>query len=148
LPQLLKQGITVGLGTDGCASNNDLDLFGEMNCCAKLHKLVSDDPTVVSARQVLRLATVDGARVLGLDRSIGTLAVGRKADIICIDCNQPHLTPLYNQDLLVYSARGADVTDVLVDGQRVVENRRIRTIDLEETLSRVKRMSEAVKNTE
>jgi len=145
LPQLLEQGTIVGLGTDGCASNNDLDLFGEMNCCAKLHKLVSCDPTVVSARQVLRLATVGGARVLGLDRSIGTLSVGRKADIICIDCNQPHLTPFYGQDLLVYAARGADVTDVLVNGQRVVENRRILTIDLEETLFMVKRMSEEVR---
>ena len=99
-----KQGIVVGLGTDGCASNNDLDMFQEMDTAAKLGKAALLDPTVMSARTVLRMATCDGAKVLGLDALVGTLEAGKKADICIIDMDKPHLTPLYDEySHLVYT---------------------------------------------
>jgi len=144
LPAMLTLGISVGLGTDGCASNNDLDLFGEMDSCAKLHKLVAKDPTVVTAAQVLDMATNKGAEVLGQTAHIGSLALGKKADLILLDLRQPHLTPFYNRDLLVYAARGADVTDVFVDGRRVVADRQLITIDLEKVMADVQQLSRSL----
>lgn len=141
LPAMLRLGIPVGLGTDGCASNNDLDLFGEMDSCAKLHKLMASDPTVVSAAEVLALATVKGAEVLGQSAGIGSLTPGKKADIVLLDLLQPHLTPFYGPDLLVYAARSADVTDVFVDGRRVVADRQLTTVDLERLMAKVRRLS-------
>ncbi len=141
LPAMLRAGIPVGLGTDGCASNNDLDMFGEMDSCAKLHKLVAGDPTVMTARQVLVMAMGNGAEILGQASRIARLEPGKKADIILLDLGQPHLTPFYNQDLLVYAARGADVTDVFVDGRRVVADRRLTTVDLEKLMARVRQLS-------
>ena len=102
-----KQGIVVGLGTDGCASNNDLDMFQEMDTAAKLGKAALLDPTVMSARTVLRMATCDGAKVLGLDGLVGTLEAGKKADICIIDMDKPHLTPMYDEySHLVYTVGG------------------------------------------
>ncbi len=133
-----KQGIVVGLGTDGCASNNDLDMFQEMDTAAKLGKAALLDPTVMSARTVLRMATCDGAKVLGLDALIGTLEAGKKADICIIDMNKPHLTPLYDEySHLVYAVGGADVETVLINGKLVMKNRRLLTIDEEEAMRRV-----------
>ncbi|MDP2268773.1 MAG: amidohydrolase, partial [Deltaproteobacteria bacterium] len=110
VPAMLAAGITVGLGTDGCASNNDLDMFREMGMTAKLHKVNSLDPTVMDAKTVLRMATCEGARALGLEKMVGSLTAGKKADLIIIDLNKPHLTPLYNEySHLVYAANGADV---------------------------------------
>jgi 5-methylthioadenosine/S-adenosylhomocysteine deaminase len=135
LPDLLAAGVTVGLGTDGCASNNDLDLFGEMDTVAKLHKVQRLDPTVVDAATVLRLATIEGARVLGLADRIGSLEPGKRADLIVVDTRQPHLTPLYNPvSHLVYAARGADVRHTVIDGRLVMRDRRLLTIDLETLL--------------
>ncbi|MBW2675585.1 MAG: amidohydrolase, partial [Deltaproteobacteria bacterium] len=95
VPEMLKKGITVGLGTDGCASNNDLDLILEMGTAARLHKVSSMDPTVMDAQTVLKMATIEGAKVLGLDDRIGSIEAGKRADITIMDMNRPHLTPLY-----------------------------------------------------
>jgi len=110
VPAMLRKGITVGLGTDGCASNNDLDLFREMGTAAKLHKVAAMDPTVLDARTALKMATIHGARVLGLGDQIGSIEPGKCADLILVDMNKPHLTPLYQvYSHLVYAASGTDV---------------------------------------
>jgi 5-methylthioadenosine/S-adenosylhomocysteine deaminase len=141
LPEMLKAGIPVGLGTDGCASNNDLDLFCEMDSLAKLHKVAALDPTVMPAREALRLATSGGARVLGLEESIGRLAPGLKADCLILDLDQPHLTPFHSPDLLVYAAKGSDVRRTIIDGTVVMEERRILSFDLGETMAKVREMA-------
>ena len=109
LKEMLAAGIPVGLGTDGCASNNRLDLFCEMDLCAKVHKVKDLDPTALPAATVLQMATSGGAEVLGLENAIGSLAPGKEADIILLDIRQPHLQPFYNSGLLVYGASGGDV---------------------------------------
>jgi 5-methylthioadenosine/S-adenosylhomocysteine deaminase len=130
IPRLLEYGVTVGLGTDGSASNNDVDLFSEMNSVAKVHKGVSLDPTVMSAETTLRAATLGGAEALCAEDRIGTLAPGKQADLIVLDLDQPHLTPLYNiPSHLVYAARGADVIHSLIAGRLVMKNRHLQTID-------------------
>jgi len=135
VPELLAKGVTVGLGTDGCASNNNLDLFQEMDSAAKLHKVHRLDPTVMPSNVVLEMATIGGAKVLGLEKEIGSLEVGKKADIIILDLNRPHLQPIYNIiSHLVYSATGADVRDVIIDGKLVMHNRKILTLDEEKIL--------------
>ncbi|MCK9276007.1 MAG: amidohydrolase [Syntrophales bacterium] len=131
VPAMLEKGITVGLGTDGCASNNDLDLIKEMGTAAKIHKAVTLDPTVMDARTVLELATIEGAKVLGMEKEIGSIEKGKRADILLIDLNKPHLTPLYNPySHVVYSASGADVTTSIIDGKVVMRNRNLTTIDI------------------
>jgi 5-methylthioadenosine/S-adenosylhomocysteine deaminase len=139
VPEMLKHGIKVGLGTDGCASNNDLDMFREMDTAAKIHKVTLLDPTVMSAHTVLKMATIGGANVLGLDKSIGSIETGKQADIILVDMNQPHLTPLYNcYSQLVYAARGADVKTSIINGKVVMKNRQLRTIDLSTAMENVR----------
>jgi 5-methylthioadenosine/S-adenosylhomocysteine deaminase len=126
VPRFVQAGIRVGLGTDGCASNNNLDLFAEMDTAAKLHKVSALDPTVLDARQVLRMATIEGARAIGLDHLAGSIEPGKAADLIVLDTRRPHLTPMYHPEShLVYSARGADVRDVFVDGRARVRNREL-----------------------
>ena len=142
VPQMLEKGIRVGLGTDGSASNNALDMFKEMDASAKLHKVMSLDPTVMNASSVLKVATSGGASVLGMGNLIGSIEVGKLADIIIMDMNQPHLTPLYNPySQLVYAARGADVKTSIVNGKIVMENRRLLTIDLENAINNVNRIA-------
>jgi 5-methylthioadenosine/S-adenosylhomocysteine deaminase len=137
VPELLARGVTVGLGTDGCASNNNLDLFQEMDSAAKLHKVHRLDPTVMPSSVVLEMATLGGARVLGLEKEIGSLEVGKKADIIVLDLNRPHLQPVYNiVSQLVYSAVGADVRDVIIDGKLVMHDRKLLTLDEETVLQK------------
>jgi 5-methylthioadenosine/S-adenosylhomocysteine deaminase len=139
VPEMLKRGIKVGLGTDGCASNNDLDMFREMDTAAKIHKVTSLDPTVMSAQTVLKMATLGGAQVLGLDKFIGSLEIGKQADIILVDMNQPHLTPLYNcYSQLVYAARGADVKTSIINGKIVMNDRELRTIDLSKAMENIR----------
>jgi 5-methylthioadenosine/S-adenosylhomocysteine deaminase len=138
VPALIEAGITVGLGTDGCASNNDLDLFGEMDLTAKLHKVSTLDPTVMDAQTVLRMATMGGAKALGLAGHIGSLEPGKQADLIIIDTNKPHLVPMYNPvSHIVYAVSGPDVRDVIVSGKILLRNRKILTLDLEDILERV-----------
>ncbi|MBU3954236.1 MAG: amidohydrolase [Proteobacteria bacterium] len=117
VPRMVDAGIAVGLGTDGCASNNDHDLFSEMDMAAKLHKVACMDPCVMDARTCLKMATIEGARAIGLDRKIGSIERGKKADIIIVDVNKPHMVPMYDPfSSLVYSAKSSDVSWVMVDG--------------------------------
>lgn len=142
VPQLLAAGVCVGLGTDGAASNNNLDLFLEMDTAAKLHKVQRLDPTVLDADTVLRMATMDGARALGLSDRIGSIEPGKKADLIVIDTNRPHLVPMYHPvSHLVYAAKGSDVTTVIINGRVVMEGGRILTFDVEQAMSDVNRIA-------
>ncbi|MEW6387910.1 MAG: amidohydrolase [Thermodesulfobacteriota bacterium] len=130
IPELLARGVTVGLGTDGAASNNNLDLWGEMSLAARLHKGWRGDPTLLPAPQVVALATREGAKVLGLEDRIGTLTPGKEADLIMVNLNQPHLTPLYAPcSHLVYAARPADVQHVMVAGRWRMRDRQLLTLD-------------------
>lgn len=143
VPALLKAGITVGLGTDGCASNNNLDLFSEMDTAAKLHKVHALDPTLLDAVTVLKMATIQGAKALGLDAIIGSLEIGKKADVIVIDTRKPHLVPIYNPvSHMVYAAQGSDVQDVIVDGRILVKDRKLLTVNLENIIEKVIKFSE------
>ncbi|WP_419174520.1 amidohydrolase [Desulfosediminicola sp.] len=140
VPEMLAAGIPVGLGTDGCASNNGLDMFREMDIFAKLYKARYLDATVIPAATALASATSINAETLGLPK-IGRLAKGNYADLIVIDTNSPHLTPMYNADLLVYSARGSDVHSTMIHGRMVMENREILSFDLTETMARVRELA-------
>jgi 5-methylthioadenosine/S-adenosylhomocysteine deaminase len=140
--KMLKTGITMGLGTDGCASNNTLDLFTTMDICAKLHKVIAQDPTAVDVRTVLEMATISGAESIGLDDIIGSLETGKSADIIIIDIRKPHLTPTYSAvSHLVYTVKGSDVTDVLIAGKHVVHKRQVSTLNIDEIMEKVKKLS-------
>lgn len=139
IPELLQRGVCVALGTDGCASNNNLDLFGEMGTCAKIHKASAMDPTVMPADTVLRLATRHGAKALGLEDSLGQIRAGFAADLIAVDFSAPHLTPVYDPvSHLVYAAKGSDVRHSVIGGRVVMENRRLTTIDLERVMAEVR----------
>ncbi|MCG9969348.1 amidohydrolase [Pelotomaculum terephthalicicum JT] len=132
---LLKAGVNVGLGTDGAASNNNLDMLEEMRSAAMLQKVSAGDPTVMPAFTALRTATANGARVLGLDGEIGLLKAGMKADLILIDKRRPHFCPQHNLTAnLVYAAHSADVDTVIVDGKILMEHRQVLTMDEEEVV--------------
>lgn len=142
---LLAAGVPVGLGTDGPASNNDLDMFSEMDTAAKLGKFATGDPAVMSAETVFRMATIGGARVLNLQDRIGSLEVGKRADIVLVQTRSAHLTPLYRPySHLVYAVRGSDVSTVLVDGRIVVRDGEITTVDEAEVLERARGFGEQV----
>lgn len=146
VPQLLQMGINVALGTDGCASNNDLDLFGEMDTCAKLHKVAHLEPTVLPAETVLQMATRNGARALGMAGEIGEIAAGRRADLIVVDFRKPHLIPAYEPvSHLVYAARGADVRHSIIDGRLVMEDRQLLTMDVQEVMDHVRRLARIIR---
>lgn len=145
IPKLIQKGVTVGLGTDGTASNNDLDLFGEMDTAAKIHKVADMDPTVMNARTVLKMATIEGARVLGLEDQIGSVEVGKCADIIILDTNKPHWIPLYNPySQLVYAATGADVTASIIGGRVVMRDRKLLTMDLSVIAREVRKIAQKI----
>ncbi|RWX51026.1 5-methylthioadenosine/S-adenosylhomocysteine deaminase [Candidatus Electrothrix marina] len=145
LRAMLARGIRVGIGTDGAASNNRLDLFREMDICAKLHKLRDLDPVAVPVAQIINMATGGGASVLGLQKKIGRLEEGKHADIILLNLDAPHLQPVHGSDLPVYAAQGSDVQTVLINGTPVMQNRKILSFDLNETLEQVRRLADQVK---
>jgi len=146
VPALIAAGVTVGLGTDGCASNNNHDMFREMDGAAKLHKVFQKDPAVMAAPQVLRMATLDGAVVLGREDEIGSLLPGKRADIIIVDIRKPHLTPMYNPfSHLVYAASGADVRTSIIDGKIVMKDRRILTMDVGAAMDAVADIASAIR---
>lgn len=145
IPRLLDEGICVGLGTDGCASNNNLDLFLEMDTVAKIHKAKTLDPTVMDAQTVLKMATIMSAQALGLESFIGSLETGKKADLIIVDTAQPHLTPMYNPvSHMVYAARGSDVTTVIINGTVVMEGYQLKTIDLHSVIDDVNQIAKEI----
>jgi len=144
--ELLARGVPVGLGTDGCASNNNLDMLSELDTAAKLAKVRDLNPTALPAREALGLATRQGAAVLGLQDEVGRLAPNLKADLVVIDLDQPHLTPLYDPfSHLVYAATGADIQTVVVEGRILVEDRQLLSFVLEETLARARELAGKVK---
>jgi 5-methylthioadenosine/S-adenosylhomocysteine deaminase len=145
VPELLAKGVVVGLGTDGCASNNNLDMFQEMDTAAKLHKVYRGDPTAMNAISVVKMATINGAKVLGLENDLGSIEVGKKADLIIIDLNKPHLTPLYNHySQLVYAVNGSDVTGSIIDGRVVMRDGKLTTIDEKIVMKEVRRIARNV----
>lgn len=130
VPKMLGAGVAVGLGTDGAASNNDLNMWEEIDTAAKLHKLVSKDPTVINAREALEMATIRGARAIHLDKQIGSLEAGKLADLILVDVTSSHQTPLYNvYSQLAYATKASDVETVIINGRVVMRNRRVLTVD-------------------
>jgi len=139
VPQMLKAGIPVGIGTDGASSNNNLDMLQEMRSGALLHKVNHLDPTVLPAYQALEMATVNGARALRLE-NLGTLAAGQKADIILVSLKEAHMIPRYDLIAnLVYSAQASDVQTVIINGEIIMEDRVIKTFDEAEVLEQAKR---------
>jgi 5-methylthioadenosine/S-adenosylhomocysteine deaminase len=146
VPALLDGGVKLGMGTDGTASNNTLDLLRDMQLAALLHKGISGDPTVLPARQMLEVVTVNGAKVLGLDDRIGTLVEGHDADLICLSIDGPHTAPMYDPfSHVVFAARASDVRHVLVRGEILVRNRELKTLDRERIEAQVREFSETVR---
>ena len=134
---MLAAGEPVGLATDGAASNNNQDLFEEMDLAAKLQKITRMDPRALPAEQVVEMATIGGARALHLDKQIGSLETGKKADFILIDTNAPHATPMYNvYSELVYALKASDVRTVVIAGKLVMEDRRVLTLNEPDILSK------------
>ncbi|HSW63512.1 MAG TPA: amidohydrolase family protein [Dissulfurispiraceae bacterium] len=128
--KMLKAGVKVAFGTDGAASNNDLNMLGEISTAAKVHKALADDPTVLDAKTALRMATRIGAEVLGLSDKVGSLVPGKRADIISFDMRKPHLSPLYDPySHIVYAARPTDIDLVMVDGKVLVQSGRAVACD-------------------
>lgn len=132
IPELIKRNITVALGTDSAASNNNLDLFEELRLAALIHKGVNRDSTLIDAITAIRMATINGAKALFIDSHIGSLSIGKKADLIMLDLNKPHFYPMYDPiSHLAYTASGADVTDTFVNGKQLMKNKELLYIDEE-----------------
>ncbi len=135
IPQLLAKGVTVALGTDGHASNNNVNLFEELHLAALLHKGIQADAEAVPAATAIRMATLNGAKALGLEHEIGSLEVGKKADVIMLDARKPHYWPRHNPVAAVtYSAQAADVRHVFINGEWVVKDYAVQTLDPEAVL--------------
>ena len=130
VPKMMAEGLRVGLGTDGAASNNDLSMWEEMDTAAKLHKLISGDPKVMSAEQAFELATIGGARALHLEKEIGSIEKGKRADIVLVNRDALNQIPLYNvYSDLVYATKASDVETVIINGRVVMRDRRLLTLD-------------------
>ena len=127
---MMDEGVLLGLGTDGAASNNDLNMWEEMDTVAKLHKVFSGDPKVISAQQAFELATIRGAAALHLEKEIGSLETGKRADILIIERDSLNQIPLYNiYSDLVYATKGSDVESVIINGRIVMQDRRLLTLN-------------------
>jgi 5-methylthioadenosine/S-adenosylhomocysteine deaminase len=146
VPALLEGGVKLGLGTDGTASNNTLDLLRDMQLAALLHKGTSGDPTVLPARTMLEMVTIRGAEVLGLGNRIGTLSEGREADLICVSIDGPHTAPMYDPfSHMVFAARASDIRHVMVRGTVLVRNRELKTLDGERIEAQAREFSESIR---
>lgn len=147
IPEMLKRGINVSLGTDGAASNNNLNMVEEMHLAALLHKGVHMDPTCLNACDTLKMATLNGAKAAGFGNETGMIKEGMKADLILIDIDKPHICPVNDLvSAVVYSAQGADVDTVLIDGNIVMEKGELSTIDEEKVKYKVKEIARRVLN--
>jgi 5-methylthioadenosine/S-adenosylhomocysteine deaminase len=143
--EMLREKARLGLGTDGAASNNDLDMFEEMLTAALLAKHTSGDPTAAPAGAVLEMATLGGARALGMEDALGSLVVGKRADVVVVDLGAARLHPIYDPvSHLVYAAKGADVRHVAVEGTLVVRDRKVLTLDETAVLTEASRLRAAV----
>jgi len=130
VPAMLKQDLALGLGTDGAASNNDLSMWEEMDTAAKLHKLFSKDPKVVTAEQAFEMATIRGARALHMEKEIGSLEKGKRADLVIVDLDALNQTPFFNiYSDLVYATKATDVRTVVIEGRVVMRDRKLLTLD-------------------
>jgi 5-methylthioadenosine/S-adenosylhomocysteine deaminase len=146
VPRMLEAGVAVGLGTDGAASNHDLDLWEEIDSAAKLHKVFSKDTTVLKARQAVEMATILGARAIHMESQIGSLEPGKRADMIIVGMNSPHQTPVYNiYSQLVYATKASDVETVIINGRVVMLNRRVLTINAPLALSKANHYRDRVR---
>ncbi len=141
-----KAGVTVGLGTDGAASNNDLDMFEAMRQAAFLHKLVAGDPRAIPAPVALEMATIDGARVLGMEKMLGSLEPGKRADLIVVSMASARQTPMYDPvSHLVYVTRGDDVRTTIVNGRVLMRDRKVLTLDSRQVLADARAMADKVR---
>jgi 5-methylthioadenosine/S-adenosylhomocysteine deaminase len=130
VPKMLAEGLRVGLGTDGAASNNDLNMWEEMDTAAKLHKVFSGDPKVISAQEAFELATIRGAQALHLDGEIGSIEVGKRADLVLLEGDDLNQIPSYNiYSDLVYATKAWDVLTVIINGRLVMRDRKLLTLD-------------------
>ncbi|MDF2675271.1 MAG: amidohydrolase [Clostridiales bacterium] len=138
--ELMEKGVNIALGTDGASSNNNVNMFEEINLAAIVNKGVNKEPTCIPAMTALEMATKNGAKALGLDKEIGSLEVGKKADLIIIDLNKPHFYPIHDVvAAMVYSAQAADVETVIINGKIIMENYKIQNIDLEKVYENVEK---------
>ncbi|HEX8142582.1 MAG TPA: amidohydrolase [Pyrinomonadaceae bacterium] len=146
IPQMLKADFNLGLGTDGAASNNDLNMWEEMDTAAKLHKVFSGDPKVVTALEAFEMATLRGARALHMEREIGSIEAGKRADLVVVDLDDLNQTPSYNiYSQLVYSTKADDVRTVLVEGRILMRDRRLLTLNEEEIKGRARIFRERIR---
>ena len=143
IDKMLKSGINVALGTDGSSSNNNLNMFEEIHLASIVNKAVNKDAISVPAIEALKMATINGAKALGWDNEIGSIEIGKKADIILIDMHKPHLYPIHNIiSALAYSVQGSDVDTVIVDGKILMENREMKTVDMEKIMYNTEKIAQ------
>jgi 5-methylthioadenosine/S-adenosylhomocysteine deaminase len=146
VPGYLSAGVALGLGTDGAASNNDLDMFDAMRTASLLHKLQTGDPQAVSARTALEIATMGGARALGMADRVGSLEPGKRADLIVVSMDSARQTPMYDPiSHLVYTTRGDDVRTTIVHGKVLMQDRKMLTLDQPSVLSEARAWAEKVR---
>ena len=145
VPEMLGAGVAVGIGSDGAASNNDQDMFREIDLAAKLQKFSRMDPTALPAEQAVAMATIIGARALHIDKQTGSLEIGKKADIIVVDTTAPHATPMYNvYAQIVYSLKDTDVRTSIINGRLVMEDRKMLTLDEAAIFTKVAELKQKV----
>lgn len=145
IPKMIESGINVALGTDGAPSNNRLDMITEMKHAALLHKVATLSPKAIHATQVLEMATINGAKALKVENEVGSLEKDKKADLILVGFRKPHLLPNWNPiSHLVYSATGCDVETVICNGQVLMENRKLKTLDEESFLDKARELKESM----
>ena len=147
IPKMVKKGVTVWLGTDGSMWNNSNDIFREMKCMSLLHSLTSGI-RALSKKEILDMATINGARVFGLENEYGSIEEGKKADFILVDCSKPHMQPLRfgkHENIassIVFNATGQDVSDVFINGKHVVQNKKILNVDVDFIIKKVREASD------
>jgi 5-methylthioadenosine/S-adenosylhomocysteine deaminase len=147
ITKMLRKGVTVSLGTDSPCSNNNADMFEIMKITALLHKGITGNPTLLPAEQVLEMATIEGARALSWENEIGSIKIGKKADLAIINLKKPHLCPLYNETShLVYAAKASDVETVIINGKIVMENRKLTTLNIEKVMENVEKTKNTLLN--